>query len=85
MQRSGEVDGRGRDVLQDGLEQRAHVLALVVRVDEGVAVEGGGVDHRKIELFFGGPEFVEKVEGMVDDPVRARTGAVDLVDDDDGP
>jgi hypothetical protein len=53
-------------------------------VEHRPAVQGRGVDHREVELLFGGAELVEEVEGLVDDPVRARAGAVDLVDDDDG-
>ena len=43
-----------------------------------------GVDDREVELLVGGAELVEQVEGLVDHPVRAGAGAVDLVDDDDG-
>ena len=52
-------------------------------IERGPAVQRRGVDHREIELLFGGAELVEQVEGLVDHPVRPRAGAVDLVDDDD--
>ena len=54
-------------------------------VDVGVAqpLQRRGVDDREVELLVGGAELVEQVEGLVDDPVRARAGAVDLVDHDD--
>ncbi len=42
-----------------------------------------GVDDRKVELRLGGTELVEQFESLVDDPLRTRARAVDLVDDDD--
>ena len=52
-------------------------------VERRPAVQRRGVDHREIELLLGRAELVEQVERLVDDPVRARARAVDLVDDDD--
>ena len=83
LQRAVGVDFGCGHVLEDGLEQRAHVRALVVFVDHREAVEARGVDDREVELLFGGAELVEEVEGVVDHPVRTRARAVDLVDDHD--
>ena len=47
------------------------------------AVLGRGVDDREVELLVGGAEVDHQVEDLVDDLVRARLGAVDLVHDDD--
>ncbi len=55
----------------------------IVHVQLGIAQLGAGVDHREIELVIGGVQFAEQVEDHVDHFVRARAGAVDLVDDHD--
>ncbi|KCB28214.1 hypothetical protein L543_2719 [Bordetella hinzii L60] len=73
-----------RHVLQDGFEQRTHVAAAHVLGQAGVARQARGVDHRKVELLFGGAQLVEQFERGVDDKVRARAGTVDLVDHDNG-
>ncbi len=52
-------------------------------IEAGVAVQRGGVDDREVELFVGRAEAVEQVERLVQHPVRARAGAIDLVDHDD--
>ena len=52
-------------------------------VERRPAVERRRVDHREVELLVGRAELVEQVERLVDDPLRPRAGAVDLVDDDD--
>ena len=69
----------------DRLEERIHVAAAVGRVLRGEALQGGRVNHRKVELRFGRAQTVEEIEGLVEHPVRARFGPVDLVDDDDRP
>ena len=71
---------RRRYAVDDGLEQEGHVVAELVRFRAGHAVEGGGVDHREVELLVAGAEGVEQVEHLVDDPVRTGAGAVHLVD-----
>ena len=71
-------------MVDDGLEQRIHVVGLIVKAQLRVAVERGGVDHREVELLVGRAEVVEEVEHLVHDPVGACARAVDLVDDDNG-
>jgi hypothetical protein len=46
------------------------------------ALERGRIDHREIELRVVRAEPVEQVERLIDDPFRARTRAIHLVDDD---
>ncbi len=72
-------------MVQHEIEQRLH--AVVVRAFEArchPALLGGAVEDREVELLVGGVERGEQVEHLVDDFHRARVGAVDLVDDDDG-
>ncbi len=93
----GEVDARDEhlqrllgvslgmgDVLDDRLEDRAHVAFFVVLggplVDRPAAL-GAGEDDWKIELVVVGAERDEQVEDLVDDPVGLAVGAVALVDD----
>ena len=83
LQRAFRIHLGLRHVLEDGFEQRAHVVALVVELLDRETVEARGEDHREIELLFGGAELVEEIEGVVDDPVGAGARAVDLVDHDD--
>jgi hypothetical protein len=75
-------------VVEHGVEQRAQVRAplLAGRAfgQRRPAVQARGVDHREVELVFGGAELVEQLEGGVDDVVGPRAGLVDLVDHDDG-
>ena len=71
-------------MLEDRLEQRRHVRPALGVVGARPALQGRGVDHREVELLVAGAELVEQLEGLVDDPARARAGAVDLVDDHDG-
>ena len=53
-------------------------------IGAGPAFERRGVDHREVELAIGGAQLVEEFEGLVDDPVGARAGTVDLVHHHDG-
>ena len=48
-------------------------------VQPGYALDGGGVDHREVQLLFVGPKAVEQVENLVYDPVGPRTRPVHLV------
>ena len=74
--------GRG-DPVDDGLEERIHVLGRGFRVERRPALKRRGEDDREIHLLVGRAEAVEQVESLVHDPVGARAGAVDLVDDHD--
>ena len=77
------VDLRRWNVIDDQVEQRRHVAAPVVEFLHGPAFLGGGVEHGELKLFFGGVECGEQVEGLVQHPVRAAVGLVDLVDQHD--
>ena len=75
---------RRGNVLQDGVEERAQVGGRVVHGFLGHAGLGDGVEHRKIELVFGGVEIDEQVVNLVEHFRHARVGAVDLIDHHDG-
>jgi hypothetical protein len=84
LQRRFRLALGSRHVVQDGFVKRAHVGLAAHVIRAGPAFEGGGVDHREIELAIAGAELVEQFEGLVDDPVGARARTVDLVHHDDG-
>ena len=69
----------------DGFKQRVHGAGAHIFIESGVTLQRRSVDDRKIELFIGRSKPVEQVEGTIQNPVRARAGAVDLIDDHDGP
>ena len=70
-------------MLEDGVEQGRHVgaplLAVLAFFQRRPAVDARCVDHGEVELFVGGAELVEQVEGGIDHVVGARAGLVDLV------
>ena len=77
------IDLRRRYVLHDRFIERRHVAGAHIGIETGIAVQGRGIDHRKIKLLVGGAEAVEQIEGGIEHPVRARAGTIDLVDHDD--
>src|SRR5690606_36963644 len=68
----------------DGLIQRGQIFGQIVIVVAGLAEQRGGENDWKVELLVGGAEAYEEVEYLIDDPIRTRAVAVDLVDDNDG-
>ena len=79
------VHGRARGVLDDGLEEGLHVALAHRVVQPSVAAQGRGVDDGEVELVVAGPQAIEEVEDLVDDPGGPRPVPVDLVDHHDGP
>ncbi len=77
---AGRVHGRRGDVLEDLLEQRLEVVGLLGGILRGPAVTARSVDHGELELLVAGAELDEQVEDLVQDLLRARVGAVNLVD-----
>ena len=69
--------------LHDGVEQRTQIFTSAFDVSGRRARLGVGVEHGKIELIFFGVEIDEQVVDFVQHFLRARVGAVDLIDDDD--
>ena len=60
-------------------------MAGIARSVGGDALSAGGVDGRKVQGVIVGAQFDEQIEDGVEDLRRPGVGAVDLVDDDDGP
>ena len=74
-----------RDVVEDGLEQRAEIGARMIQLGRGGAGAARGIEERRVELLGGGLEIDEQAQHLVVHPERLRVGPVDLVDGDDGP
>ena len=72
------VAGSG-DILEDGVEEGSHVLALVVDAVHGHGVAADGVEHGEFELVFVGIEVDEQVIDFVEHFVGAGVLTVDLV------
>ena len=75
------MGARGRDVFDDGVEERLHRAADVFEVGLGVAVAGAGVDHREIHLLIGRVQRDEQLPHRVEDLMRIGILAVAHVDD----
>ena len=67
-------------VVDDRLVQRGHVFSHVGVVKTSNTVQGRGVNHFEVQLFFGSTQVVEQVEDLVQNPVRTRAWTVNLVD-----
>ena len=73
---------RGRDVVEDGLEEGGHVLPLVAELVHHVPVAAGAEDDRRVELLLGGVELQQELLDLVVHLLRLGVLAVDLVDHD---
>ncbi len=80
LERAVGVHVRGRDVLDDGLQQTGHVALGHAGVQPGKTVQGGGEHDREVQLLVGRTQAIKQVEHLVHGPVGARAGAVHLVD-----
>ena len=77
-------DRRGRDRVQDRVEQGRDVHAALLRIEGRGPLDGGGIDDGEVQLLIGGAEMGEQIKRAVDDILDLGVGAVHLVDDDDG-
>ena len=82
LERRVHVALRRRDLLEDALEDGPHIAFAVALVVGGIAVSGGRVHDRELDLVLVRAELDEQVDDLVHDLCRAGAGAVDLVDDD---
>ena len=83
LERPAEVGFRRRNMRDDQVEERRHVLGQAVRVEPCDAEGRRREDGREIELRLARSEPVEQVEHLVHHPVRRGAVAVDLVHDQD--
>ena len=83
LQRRIKIHHGGRDVAQDGLEERLEVRAEIGGIT-GLGAGGLGVDDREIGLLVGGAQFDEQVKGLVENALGFGIFAVDFVDNDHG-
>mmetsp|Transcript_3429 Transcript_3429/g.12444 ORF Transcript_3429/g.12444 Transcript_3429/m.12444 type:complete len:501 (+) Transcript_3429:1388-2890(+) len=72
-------DPRRRDLPQDGLKERAEVLAQLLGLHPRHAPHPRAVHHGEVAQVVRGAQVAEELEGVVDDVVRPRGGPVDLV------
>src|SRR5439155_25028024 len=77
------VAGRRRNLLEDRVEQRLHVVVRVFerRADESRA--SAGVKNWEIELLIRRAELDHQIENFVEHGLGPCIAAIDLVDDDD--
>ena len=80
LERAVGVHIRVVHLVDDGLQQRRHVVSQIVCFQASDTVKGGGIDHREVQLLIGGSQVVEQVEHLIHYPVRTGARAVDLVD-----
>ena len=73
------VEGGGRDVLDDGPEQRLDVHPLDAGLGADPAGPGVGVEDREVDLVLVGVEVQEQLLDLVHDLGDAGVGPVDLV------
>ena len=67
------------DFVQDHFEEGGHVCSGNVRIQGGVAIPGGAVDHRELQLVIVGPQLNEQVQHFIHHFRRAGAGPVDFV------
>src|SRR3546814_5826685 len=65
-------------MIDDGFEHRRQIPRTGVRVEAGIAVAAGGIEHREIELVVAGVEADEQIEHFVKHFLDALVGTVHL-------
>jgi hypothetical protein len=78
------VADRRRHLLDDHVEERRQVLALVGELADGEALAARGVDDGEVELVVAGAQRHEQIEHRVHDLLGLDAGPIDLVDHDQG-
>ena len=74
------ITNRGRNVAQDGIEQRTHVVAVGLHVGLGKTSKTAAEQVREIALIIVSAEFDEQIEHLVYGGLGIHPGTVDLVD-----
>ena len=83
LQRPVFIALRRIDIVDDRLEQRDKIRALVVRTVGRRALTGRAEDRRGIELFLGRIQIEQQLKHLVHDLMHTGVRPVDLVDDND--
>ena len=84
LERTIQIDVWRWHAVNNGLEQRGQIFRHFLWIHTGNTVDCGGINKRKIQLLVGGTQAVKQVENLVDNPIRTRAWAVNLVDYNDG-
>src|SRR6185503_6725226 len=84
LQRRVGRPARRRDVVDHRIEQWTQVRTRLLQRQGGRALSRVRVEDGEVELVFRGVEIDEEVVDLVQDRLRPRVAAVDLVDDDEG-
>ena len=79
------ADLRRRDVLEDRVEEGPEIARLRLGIPRDVPEPAGAVEDLELEVMLLGREREEEVVDLLLDLLRARVGAVDLVDQHDRP
>ena len=77
------ISFRRRDVIQDGLKKRHHILGTVLQLQHGIACLCGRIDKGAVQLLIRSVQIDEQFQHFIDDFGRAGLRTVDLVDADD--
>ena len=80
LQRGLRIADRRRHLGHDRIEQGPQALARHGEVGSGRPRAPAGVEDRELDLVLGGVEIDEEVVDLVQHFLRARVGAIDLVD-----
>ena len=80
LRRAVLITFRSRDVVQNCLKERNHVLWLIIQVAGRVAALCGSKDERAVELLVGGVQIDEQLQYLVDDLIRTCLRTVDFID-----
>src|SRR5687767_6404424 len=84
LERLRRVAWRRGNVIDDRLKQRGEIGERLVEIEGRRPIARRRIHHGRIELRVIGLELDEEIEHLIVDTHGIGTGAVDLVDDDDG-
>ena len=73
---------RCRNILENGLKKRRHVLSLVFQLIGAPAVTAGSIQERRIQLIVTCAEIHQKLEHLIDDLLRTCIRTVYFIDHD---
>ena len=88
LQRTVRIVITHRHLFDHGVENGAHIAHFLELFDV-VAVasntfQSRAINHREVQLFFGGAQLIKQVKRLIQNPIGARARAVNLIDHHDG-